>query len=161
MRSALSTLAVATLLLGAPAWVDAQQQDLMVGLARAQTLRCEFTEGRATEWVGDRIQAKPASGKMEFVFDQVNLSSNRARMIGNGGGTDVVVSAGLTVLSFVEFVASGAVMTTSVFAEQNGRRDQLGRAAFRAVHSRHYAGGLPGAVSPMPQQWFGQCTPVS
>ena len=60
--------------------------------------------------------------RLEFIYDQ---PQNRAYSVGNNGISDVYAYSGSEVVSFLEFLPTGAVQTTTIDARG------------RAVHSRH------------------------
>lgn len=88
--------------------------------------RCDLRDTRSNERL-----------LLEFVYDRVQ---NKAFSIGNNGMSEVTALVGTKVITFVEYLSSGAVQTTSI-----------DRKAF-AVHSRHtYNEGF------IQSQWLGTC----
>ena len=101
----------------------------------AKTLVCKFPKYHSQ----DETRLQTASGfGMTFRYDQI---TREAIMEGNGGISSVVLQGGSDALTFLEFLTSGAVQSTTV--AKNGA----------AVHSRHTLmfGDL------LPSQYYGSC----
>ena len=103
--------------------------------AYAKTLVCEFPKYHSQ----DETRLQTASGfEMTFRYDLIN---SEAFMEGNGGISSVVLTGGSAGLTFLEFLNTGAIQSTTV--AKNGA----------AVHSRHTLmfGDL------VPSQYYGSC----
>lgn len=111
------------------------------------TLKCSFSSGVFTDFDTGKPRTK-ASKIPDLIFDQIQSNSDRARLIGNAGATDVVVVRGVETTNFIETTTSGNLNTTAVFRiEKSGSS-----AGVPVVHSRHVASdGL------IPSQYWGVC----
>jgi len=114
---------------------------------KTTTLKCSFSDGVSTDFDTGKPRTK-ASQMPDLIFDQVQSNSDRARLIGNAGATDVVVVRGVETTNFIETTTSGNLNTTAVY-----RLEKSGSSAgVPVVHSRHFAfDGL------MPSQFWGVC----
>lgn len=102
----------------------------------AKTLVCEFPKYHSQ----DETRLQTASGfEMTFRYD---LITREAFMEGNAGISSVVLKVGYDGLTFLEFLPSGAVQSTTV--AKNGA----------AVHSRHTL--MIGDLL-LPSQYYGSC----
>lgn len=81
----------------------------------------------------------------------IEIGNRTGKIVGNTGVSDVIVFKGPEVVSFVEEVPSGAVMTTTIFTPTG-----------EAVHSRNTVMSFTGSGEPpfMVSQRMGKCIPV-
>lgn len=114
---------------------------------KTTTLKCSFSSGVFTDFDTGKPRTK-ASQFPDLIFDQIQSNSDRARLIGNAGATDVVVVRGVETTNFIETTTSGNLNTTAVYRiEKSGSS-----AGVPVVHSRHVASdGL------IPSQYWGIC----
>ena len=114
---------------------------------KTTTLKCSFSGGVFTDFDTGRPRTK-ASQFPDLIFDQIQSNSDRARLIGNAGATDVLVVRGVETTNFIETTTSGNLNTTAVYRiEKSGSS-----AGVPVVHSRHVASdGL------IPSQYWGIC----
>jgi len=96
-----------------------------------------------------------ASWKCQFpIFKEptifIETSDSMGKIVANGGASDVAIIKAEKVLSFVELVGSGAVMTTTIYTPTG-----------EAVHSRNTVITLAGDDHPFEvSQTMGKCTPM-
>jgi hypothetical protein len=97
---------------------------------------------------GVSVKTEALSDSFELVFDQVDGEKGTGRLIGNLGGSDVVVFTSPDVTMILERVTTGAFQVTAIYS---ARRPD---GTFKAVHSRHTPvfGG-----EPLPSQYYGSC----
>jgi hypothetical protein len=144
--------------------------DPWTALSKATTLRCAFDQGSQSEWDKGKLTITTDGVRFGeggvFTFDSISLRKHtagpcelpilaigvgRARIIGNGGGGDVLALLTMGSLTFVETTSSGSVIVTTVFEQlKPGTLDYI------AVQSRNIS-GLGDLSSPMPSQYHGTC----
>lgn len=125
---------------------------LLSSVVQAQTLsvRCKFVEGQVTNFEGGSPETVRKNDFSDMVFDQIDLSTNTARLIGNIGTETVRAIKGLDSVHLIEVTSSGNINITTIFF----------LAAVKApfnlpvVHSRHV--NILG--KPLPSQYVGLCT---
>lgn len=118
-------------------------------LLGAQSLRCSINQGTQASWDTGELSLKSArfAEDAEVVFDAINTETGKARIIGNAGAGDLLVTVVGSGIMFVEFTPVGNVNITTVFASYDSAQH------FIAVESRHqYIAG------PFPSQYHGTCT---
>lgn len=116
-------------------------------LRLSSTFRCEFPISVSGNLRSDAPSSAVSREKFELVFDNVSVANGKARMIGNNGGADIVVSGADDGIALLEPLESGLFQMTVIYAAQTGS----GR--FKAVHSRHSS--IMG--TPLPSQYYGSC----
>ena len=84
---------------------------------------------------------KPKPLTLEFIVDEI---AGKAVMVGNNGFSDVQLVEGIYGKSFIEYLPTGAVQTTTI-AKQT----------LNSVHSRH---SLIGGDDLIPSQYYGKCS---
>ena len=118
-------------------------------LTSAKSLKCFLSVGTFCRWKDGHAKAEIAKETMELIFDSIDVSKGKARMIGNQGATDVFVSATPSGITFIEQTGQGNINFTTVFFE---KVDEYSN-EFKVVHSRHIW-LLNGAL---PSQYYGNC----
>ena len=96
---------------------------------------CTFTRVASSEGL------KSGELVLGFVYDRAR---QKAALVGNIGATEVLAHAGRHGLTFLEFLPSGAVQSTTIASDRS------------AVHSRHT---LVGPNEILPSQYYGRCEP--
>ena len=114
----------------------------------ATTYRCSFPVNASVDM--RVLPLKPTVQRQQFdlIFDQVDLQKGTGRLIGNQGGSDVVVVPAAQAITLVESVGSGVLQITVIFAAKNAD------GSLQAVHSRHTVGF---GGEPIPSQYYGSC----
>jgi hypothetical protein len=116
------------------------------------TFRCNLGPGASANWDSGSVSVeKDTFGKpnVELTFDAIDLKAGTGRIIGNAGGSDLVVLGGSEAITLIEQTGSGNFVFTTIFkatAKRNGE--------YIAVMSRHIS--MPGG--PLPSQYHGTCT---
>ncbi len=101
-------------------------------------------------WENSKVKVEKDDFKgASVVYDSIDLTTGKARMIGEIGATDVLVFATGSGLTFIEYTNSGNIHITTVFA-----RYVDGTTDFVVVTSRH----LLLLDTPLPSQYHGTCT---
>ena len=100
---------------------------------------CQATAQQAPDRYRCNLQEISTKEKiyLEFIYDRPH---DKALIIGNNGTSDAVALTGTELISFMEYLPSGAVQTTSIDRKGN------------AVHSRHTY-----SRSFIQSQWVGMC----
>lgn len=93
--------------------------------AGAKRLRCDFNEGVFHAW-GEPTEA--VTDSLSLTFENIDTEQGTAKMEGNAGTSDVLVTYGDRRMTLIEITGSGNVNTTSVY---------FGKDIARSVHSRH------------------------
>lgn len=119
-----------------------------VRLRLSSTFRCEFPIGVSGNLQRDSPSSTVFREKFSLVFDNVSVPNGTARMIGNNGGSDIVVSGADEGITLLEPLESGFFQMTVIYAAHNSS------GSFKAVHSRHSS--LMGW--PLPSQYYGSCS---
>ena len=124
-------------------------------LARAESVKCEFTVMATGTWNKGAAEAETRVAKLSIGFDTVNADDGTARVIGAFGPSDIIVRLSSGTLHFVQSFREGPLYLTTIFPEET--RD----GKLQAVHTRHeYTQvSLPGFTS-RPEQYYGECTIV-
>lgn len=145
-------LALATLPLAAPG-VRTEPQDSAERLLRSvRTLRCDFPDGNYVNLAESPPKWQQAEGPMGVVYDAIDRTQGRARLIGTVGTGDMIVIEGVNTLTLIEMTPAMTPMVTVVYGQyRSGTRGLL------AVQSRHFGhhGGLETVISV--GQYYGTC----
>lgn len=120
--------------------------EVLQKLGAARRFTCAFPWSVAVEWERQDPQVQHARRGLVFQIDGIDYEQHRARFIGSAGTADLTALRGVDSVSFLDPVAVGRVMVTTVYAYG----DAEGR--FKAVHSSHAAFG-----DPAPSQHYGYC----
>ncbi|MFZ5931717.1 MAG: hypothetical protein ACOY15_10945 [Pseudomonadota bacterium] len=118
-----------------------------------KTLRCKFDETFFTSTYGEKggqVKTEKNSDIMEIVFDSINRTSGKARLIGNAGAEDVTISGTNGVLHIVEITPSGNMNLVTVY------NHPMPNDGLFAINSRH----VGNAQFPMVSHMIGNCTPL-
>ncbi len=141
MRQLLIVIPLVTTFLLCPSITAAQEVP--------RSLRCTQESGTHGNWLRGSLETGiDDSPELSFVFDAIDLTTGRARLIGNAWAVDVLVISGPGVLHFTEINDQGSFVLSSVFL---GKATSDGRIPF--VTSRHVI--LLG--EPSISQYFGWC----
>ena len=116
-------------------------------LRLTSTFRCEFPIGVSGNLQRDSPSSEVSRENLNLVFDNVSASNGTARMIGNNGGSDIVVSGADDGITLLEPLESGFFQMTVKYAAITSTGH------FKAVHSRHSS--IMG--TPLPSQYYGSC----
>jgi len=118
----------------------------------AQTLsvRCKFSDGQVTDFDKGNPNTIRASDLSELVFDQIDLTKNTARLIGNVGAETLRAFKGFDSIHLIEATASGNMNITTIFMPLKSKNQSI----FAVVHSRH----VNTATGPFPSQYLGFCS---
>ena len=119
-------------------------------LRAARSLRCTFTATVATWIRSGRRTVEDKSEKGEAVYDNIDLTKGTARIVSNGGASDVVawVEGSFGSLWFRERAPSGNEITTTIFPMY-----AEGTNEFVLLEARHSFVGQIG----LGQESFGTC----
>ena len=99
----------------------------------ARSLLCTQESGTHANWMrGSLNTGIDDSPELDLVFDAIDLTTGRARLIGNNSAVDVLVFSEQGVLHFTEVNDRGSFVLSSVFL---GKATSDGRIPF--VTSRH------------------------
>lgn len=144
------------------------QNKILESLITAKSLECYFPIGTSANWSGDILKLEDDSISGTTHFDNIDIKTNKARMIGKAGAGEVTVLASASGLTFIESTATGNMIYTSIFPIHLGTKklnasvetdsfikSQLPM-AFLAVTSRHILDSLISHL-PMPSQFQGYC----
>jgi len=115
----------------------------------AEALVCRTGPGVSTEWKDEIPTTNPSKNEITFTFSELNQSTGSARLSGPGGSVSVkmvVTTAGVT---FIEYLGSGGVVFTTVYA----RTDTAARTYLAADTRHNFILG-----SPIISQFYGVCT---
>ncbi len=114
----------------------------------SHTFRCAFTQSASADFRSVPPKVALRKESFELVFDQVDYEKGTGRMIGNVGGTDIVVVSSPEVTTLLERVGSGALQITVIY------RARTPDGTYKAVHSRHT---VSSSGEPIPSQYYGVC----
>mgnify|MGYP003292682282 CR=1 FL=1 len=120
--------------------------------ADVTTFRCEFGDGEGRSEVDGRTENRRGDKFSDpLMIDAVNYRGRTARLIGNAGGSDLVIlNNSKLALTFAEFTDVGGVSTITIF-KRGGNFDLH----HRAVMSRHLVFTTPNGLSMT--QYYGTC----
>jgi hypothetical protein len=124
-----------------------------IPFADFRTFRCEFAEGEGRQVVEGQTADRHGDKFSEpLIVDNVNYKSRTARLVGNAGGSDLVLlSDGPLAVTFVEHTDPGGVAVLTIFKHAAGFDVN-----HRAVMSRHLPFSAPiGSLSMT--QYYGIC----
>jgi hypothetical protein len=117
-------------------------------LMNAKSLKCEYGSGAVAVWESSKVKVEKDNFDASIVFDSIDLTTGKARMIGEIGAVDVIVFATGAGLTFIEETGVGNLHITTVFASY-----AKGTTDFIVVTSRH----LMFISKPLPSQYHGTC----
>lgn len=133
-------------------------------LKSAKSIECYFPQGSFANWQGNSMKLEEDRMSDATHFDSIDISNKKqARMIANGGATDVFAFMSPTGITFVENTDIGNFIYTTVFPSYLGNKKInsepskntfLFQKAYIAVTSRHIYSPMTGA---MPSQFHGYC----
>jgi hypothetical protein len=149
IRSA--SLLVAFYLLGSAVAVTAQQTPeasvpVIRSLLAARSLKCSFNANAVADWKSGKPNVTRGHEDFGLHFDSIDVTAQKARLIGNQIAGDVTLFATEAGLHFMEQTPIGNIIITTVFASRSSD-------GFIAVSSRHMS--FPGR--PLPSQYHGIC----
>lgn len=167
-------LSILFFILIAPALAIAEAPDLgeppteykmaIYELISAKSIECHFPQGSFANWQGKSMKLEEDHMSNAIHFDNIDTSNKKqARMIANGGATDVRAFMSPTGITFIENTDIGNFIYTTVFPSYLGNKKInsepqkdtfLFQKAYIAVTSRHSYAPIIGA---MPSQFHGYC----
>ena len=115
---------------------------------QSQSFRCKFSDGLSTDYKSGKPISERDKKFNDLVFDQLNSTTGKGRMIGNNGVDDVQVLKGDESIHVIEITMSGNMNITTIF-------NPIGKNSndYPVVHSRQM--NLFG--KPIPSQYVGFC----
>ena len=119
-------IVAALILFRTPAWAEDESK----ALGATRSLKCYFSTGVATEWIGSKPKTSDAGEGVPVVFDSIDVKRGTARVISNGGAGDVAVLVTGVGITFIE-TALAVVDVTTVFPVYGESHE------FLAVDTRH------------------------
>jgi len=81
----------------------------------AKSLKCENGSGAIGVWEGSKVKVVKDNYNASIVFDSIDLTAGKARMIGEIGAVNVIVFATGSGLSFIEQTGTRNLHFTTVF----------------------------------------------
>lgn len=146
MRRKLATVLIAAAPFSLPSSAAGAQDK--VSAFSASTYRCAFPVNASVDMRAAPLKPVVQQKPFDLIFDQVDLQKGTGRLIGNQGGSDVVVVPAAEAVTMVERVGSGILQITVIFAAKNAD------GSLQAVHSRHT---VAFSGEPVPSQYYGSC----
>lgn len=133
-------------------WLPADSQ-AVAQFSDFVTFRCEFKEGGGRRIEGEKVAVIERDGFSDpLIIDNVSRKARTARLVGNAGGSDLVLLSDTNLLiSFAELTPIGGVSYLSIF-----KRPTTPTGRHTAVFSRHLAFSLPSGSISM-TQYYGTC----
>ena len=128
---------------------NAQDDNEMLRLFKAESITCNFDKGAVAEWEEGDVKVSAANfGKGGVVvYTSIDIDERGAVMTGVQGKNPVVVLLTAVGLTFVENTDVGNLIFTTIF-----NPPQVG-GSYQAVTSRH----VFSFVKPLPSQYHGIC----
>jgi hypothetical protein len=125
---------------------NAQSNDSSLVL-NAKTIKCQIKNGSAANWDNDKINIEKAKNNLDIIYDNINLSKQTARLIGNVGSSDVMAISTGVGLTLIEQTATGGLNILTIYHSK-----KLKDGSFPCVFSKHIE-----LITPYPQQYYGFC----
>jgi len=122
--------------------------DIFLRLLKIKCLKCKFKEGVTANWQPMGVEKKSGQWQGDTVFDSIDLKKGKARIIGNQGASDVIVTTTPSGITFIETTGFGNMVFTTVFP-----LCKPGTNEFYAVMSRH----MNLTEEALPSQYYGTC----
>lgn len=156
------TLAIAEM--ATPGELPTEYKRAIYELVSAKSIECYFPQGSFANWQEQSMKLEEDHMSNAIHFDNIDISNKKqARMIGNGGATDIRAFMSPTGITFIENTDIGNFIYTTVFPSYLGskkinsepQKDTfLFQKAYIAVTSRHIYAPI---IGPMPSQFHGYC----
>ena len=119
-----------------------------------KTMKCIYEFSVSAEYKDGQWETEKNKG-FSFVFTNINIQNQSARLVGNAGSAEVDVVATTKAITFVELTPSGNYNVTSIFLPY---KLQDSDSTFLSVHSRHInMSSPPYPLDPIPSQFYGKC----
>jgi len=119
-----------------------------------ETMKCIYEFSISAEYKDGQWETEKNKG-FSFVFTNINIQNQSARLVGNAGSAEVDVVATTKAITFVELTPSGNYNVTSIFLPY---KLQDSDSTFLSVHSRHInMSSPPYPLDPIPSQFYGKC----
>lgn len=114
------------------------------------SFKCKYSTGNVGKFEKGYPSTESDKGLGESVFDNLNPEKKTGRMIGNAGGSDVIVLPGDRSLNILETTGTGNLNVITIFLSN----DPKFQGKFPVVQSRH----INLSNGPIPSQYLGICT---
>lgn len=94
-------------------------EDTLDRLLSAKSLRCTFPVGSEAASQGENLNPTVNKSNMTLLYDSIDLSTRRARAIGNVGASTELALGSETGITFIEKSTSGNYAFTTVLRKKN------------------------------------------
>jgi len=118
----------------------------------AKSFKCNFENGYFAFWENGKLKSEITKDPLSLIFDSIDYTNSTARLIGNQGSSDIIVTFTVGGVTFIEKTGSGSFISTTINFPRVNDKNLIDQ--YFAVHSRHIATILG---APMSSQYYGQC----
>jgi len=118
----------------------------------AKSFKCNFENGYFAFWENGKLKSEITKDPLSLIFDSIDYKKSTARLIGNQGSSDIILTFTVGGVTFIEKTGSGSFISTTINFPRVNDKNLIDQ--YFAVHSRHIATILG---APMSSQYYGQC----